>query len=367
MTSDRKEIIKQEKPSDHGVDLVQLTKVIWMKRILILKFGGAFFLVGLLIALTSKVEFRAYSKLMPEDSEGLGRNIGGLGSLAGLAGINLDMNTGQSLAPELYPEIVNSTPFQIQLINEPIYFSNLDSTISSFTYFKSFEKGTLLTSLFKPVFALKSIIKGIFFDDRMNPRVNSENEFRSFSKEDWAIYQTFKDRILITVDEISGIIYIRTEMPDKYAAARLTTITVNNLTKNITSYKTSKLKRNLEFIKQRFEEAKKEYEHKQFKLARFSDRNKDILSSFIMTELKRLNNEQSIAFEVYKGLATQLEQAKIRIKEETPVFTVLEPVTIPVEKFKPKRTMITFVSVFFGVFCGILFVSTKHIISKVYN
>jgi hypothetical protein len=34
---------------------------------------------------------------------------------------------------------------------------------------------------------------------------------------------------------------------------------------------------------------------------------------------------------VYSGLAQQLEQARIKVKEDTPVFSVLKPVTVPLE------------------------------------
>ena len=61
-----------------------------------------------------------------------------------------------------------------------------------------------------------------------------------------------------------------------------------------------------------------------------------------------------MAFEVYKGLATQLEQAKIKVKEETPVFSVLEPVMVPIDKSKPKRKIILGVFIFIGILFGLI-------------
>ena len=48
----------------------------------------------------------------------------------------------------------------------------------------------------------------------------------------------------------------------------------------------------------------------------FNDKNKNITSSLFRTESQRLQNELDIAMEVYKGLASQLEQAKIKLKSK---------------------------------------------------
>ena len=55
---------------------------------------------------------------------------------------------------------------------------------------------------------------------------------------------------------------------------------------------------------------------------------------------------------LYSELATQLEQAKISVKETTPILTVVNPVTVPYRKSKPNRPMIVIAFTFFGVIVG---------------
>ena len=55
-------------------------------------------------------------------------------------------------------------------------------------------------------------------------------------------------------------------------------------------------------------------------------------------------------------LAKQLEAQYIQVTEDTPVFTVLKPVTVPIEKSKPKRFSILFMWMIAGVFIGTLVV-----------
>ena len=55
---------------------------------------------------------------------------------------------------------------------------------------------------------------------------------------------------------------------------------------------------------------------------------------------------------LYGELATQLEQAKINVKETTPILTVVNPVTVPYQKSKPKRSMIIVGFTFLGIVLG---------------
>ena len=108
MDSRDNQIIKNDE-----IDLVEVARTIWKGRKLILKVTIVFFLLGLLVAFGSKVEYAASCKLMPESQEGMKSNLGGLGSLAGLACINLDMAGTAALTPELYSQIAKSVPFPV--------------------------------------------------------------------------------------------------------------------------------------------------------------------------------------------------------------------------------------------------------------
>jgi uncharacterized protein involved in exopolysaccharide biosynthesis len=63
-------------------------------------------------------------------------------------------------------------------------------------------------------------------------------------------------------------------------------------------------------------------------------------------------------------LAKQLEQAKIQVKKDTPIFTVIEPVTIPLEKSKPNRPLIVVMGLILGGVIGLCFVFGKEVLSK---
>jgi len=76
-------------------------------------------------------------------------------------------------------------------------------------------------------------------------------------------------------------------------------------------------------------------------------------SAYNNTEKDRLNANYQRAFNVYNGLAQQLEQAKIKVQEKTPVFKVIDPAKAPLQKSKPKRSLILVAMIFLGGFIGL--------------
>ncbi len=343
---------ENESRSTQEIDLLALGKVIWSRKRFIIKLSIITSIIGIFIAITNKVEFEASCKLLPESHEGGQNNFGSLGGLAGLAGINLDFGGGGLLTPELYPEIVYSLPFQLEVINDTLKFERFGYQTTSFNYFSEIDKPSPLGYLTKYTIGLPRQLRKLFF--KSNQVTSQESDFIRLSLEEWQLVESFRDRMVINVDTESGVIMVRVEMPDPIAAAQLTANIVDLLTNEITEYKIEKVRNNLEFIESSYNDAKKEFEAIQVELAEATDRNKNMSSAKAEIELKRLQHEFDVAFEVYKGLATQVEQAKIKLKEEMPVFTILEPVKIPVAKSKPRRTLMV---VIFGAMGFLLSVS----------
>lgn len=333
--SEEKGIVK-----DDEIDLVELARTIWSRRGLIIKVTGIFFLIGLVIAFTSKVEYEASAKLLPETQEQALPDLGGLGGLAGLAGFDLSSfgGGGQVLSPELFPEIVRSEPFLETLINTPVYFESFNTTVSSFYFLKEMDSPSLLGLLGEFTIGLPGKIKGLFVKDQVT--LKNHGDLKRYSKDDWEIFEDFSNRIDVVVRSSSGIIQVKVEIPDPTAAAEVAKVMLDLLTQYIVDYKIEKATINLEFVQGQFEKARIEYQEKQAHVARFTDANRNLTNALIQLEYKRLQNEMEIAFEVYKGLATQLEQAKIKVNQEMPAFTVLEPVRIPEDNSKPKRGLV---------------------------
>jgi len=335
------------------VNLIELVRVIWSKKYFIAKITGIFFLIGIIVAFTSKVEYKASCKLIHQSTESGMPNLRGLG---GLIGVNLQgLSQNDALNPELYPEIIQSTPFLDKLINTPVYFERLDTIISSYHYFTEFNKPSLIDYLLEYTVGLP----GKFFKKDKNSILKDTIRIKRYPGKEWALIKSYANRLSIDIDLPTGIISIEAELPDPVAAAMTTSHLVEELTKSVTTYKIEKAKFSLSFIQERFTEAEKAYAINLKQLAQFNDHNQNITTSMVQNEYQRIQNELNISFDIYKSLATQLEQAKIRVKEETPIFAEFEPVMVPVSKSKPKKRVIIIGTFFLGVLISVIIVVVR--------
>jgi uncharacterized protein involved in exopolysaccharide biosynthesis len=141
-------------------------------------------------------------------------------------------------------------------------------------------------------------------------------------------------------------------MPEAKAAAQLGQRGQELLQQYITEFKIKKAKANLDFIQQRFDETAQKFEAAQQQLAVFSDRNKNVSLATAKTEEQRLTSQYNLIYSIYSELAKQLEQAKIQVKQDTPVFTIIEPISVPTKRSKPNRPMILFIWLFLGGVLG---------------
>ena len=173
------------------------------------------------------------------------------------------------------------------------------------------------------------------------------------SKDESECMKILNDKISMNLNEKDGYITITVYMPEPLAAAQLAFKVQMLLQQYVTDFKIEKVKANLDFVEGRYQEAKHQYEVKQEELALFEDANRNPSTSVARAAQARLTNEYTLLFGVYNELAKQREQAYIKVKETTPVFTVVEPVTIPAERSKPKRGLICIAFTFLGGFIGI--------------
>ena len=107
------------------------------------------------------------------------------------------------------------------------------------------------------------------------------------------------------------------------------------------------------------DETSQKFEEAQQRLASFRDRNKNVSLATAKAEEERLTSQYNLVYGVYSELSKQLEQSKIQVKQETPVFTIIEPISVPTKKSKPNRPLILFLGILLGGIFGVASVSVK--------
>ncbi|QKZ11930.1 GNVR domain-containing protein [Spirosoma sp. KUDC1026] len=308
--------------------------------------------IGILYALSLHNEYTASVRVMPEVKSGTsGGGFGELRSLAGLAGVNLDNGgASETIRPDLYPDVLQSTPFTIYLLRQSVS-TDEQSTSSLQTYMTNEAK------------------KG-WFGKSDNEKTDSKQKTKAIAsaaveltEEQEALGNELAKRISVTIDKKNGIITLSSMMPDPKVAATTASKTLEYLSKYVSDYRTGKARQQVDFLVKQTNEARRRYKAAEFALYNYRDKNRSLFLNTAKIEEQRLQADYQLAQEIYTNLSRQLEQSRIKVQEEEPVFQVLEPARVPSHKSGPKRTILIIGFAFFGVIMGLIIFLIRRIMS----
>ena len=187
----------------------------------------------------------------------------------------------------------------------------------------------------------------------------AQTQFHHLTVDETRVAEALSKRILVTIDKKTGVTTLEVTMQDPLISASLTDTVMHCLQNYITDYRTNKARHDLAFTEKLYKEAKADYEEAQKKYATFADANQNIILLSYRAEQERLKNEMELAYTVYTQVSGQLQMARAKVQEITPVYTVVQPATVPLRAAKPNKIMILIGFVFLaGVGCvgWILFV-----------
>lgn len=367
MTED-KELPSKNQIQEEELDLIARVKRIWVGRRKIIKITLVFAFIGVFIAVFSEKEYTASTTIVPQVSSG--KNLlGNSRGLAAIAGINLEGSSANDsgISPILYPHIINSVSFQKELLATPLTIKGYDNPVTFQEYYSDIYRPGLLSIIKKYTIGLP----GVLFGEKNEKSTKLSLKTIDVSKKilrvtaaEKTIMKQLKKQIVLSINEKEGYVSLYSTMPDALNAAELTQNVQELLQQYIIDFKIKKSKDQLKFIKDRYHEKEAIYKETQTKLASFQDRNQFMNSALAKNTQSRYQAEYDLAFGVYSELAKQLETQQIKVKEETPVFTILERVSIPLDHSKPKRAWILFLWTFLGFIIGVAIVFSENYITQ---
>ena len=338
------ENITQEETQEKEIDIMELLYKLWAQRKVILVWCMWGVIAGLIIAFSIPREYSTKVELAPEYRSRRASLSGGLSALAQLAGISTTSNTGyDAVYPQLYPDIVSSVPFLLSLVDVPVK----DSEGKEYTvreYLLEETSGPWWSAIMGLPGKIIKMIKGP--DAPINMEINDStggapvNKTFLLSKTDDLLVKILKGRVGAEVDPNTYVITVNSTMQDPVVSAMLADTVISRLRDYVTDYRTDKARKDLEYAQQLTDEAQKEYYKTQKELADYIDKNQNLASRSARITRERLENEATLAFNLYNETALQLQNAKSRVQETTPVYTILSPATVPLKPSAPRRGLI---------------------------
>jgi hypothetical protein len=290
-----------------------------------------------------------------------------LNSLLGLPTDNNGLSTNGTLSSDMYQDLFKSQVFFNELIQIKFPISqNSKDSITLEQYFYNGEKLSFYKKLKHPSSFFKQnnivtsnlILKNQIQDNvsivtnNLTPDLIISNQIPPIVQIDnnkAAVIGIMKSRIKLEIKDRN--LTVLTKMPNSFQSAIVGKIALENLLKFITAFKTHKQISQISYLQERVIESEERYKIAQKRFAGYKDNSLGIIIQSAQTNEQVLNNELSVAFNIYNQFSVQLEQAKIELKKETPYFSILEPISIPVISSEPQfaTLLLKYLSVFFAV------------------
>lgn len=335
---------------DEEIDLVELGKIVWRRRKTVIKWGVIGLLVGTVVAFSIPREFTTTVKMAPEEA-GRNNQAAGMSGLAALAGINIGSSSMDGINLNLYPDVVKSTPFLIELCQMPVREQKSDETETLYQYTKNLSKPWWQSLMALPMKAVGGVIS--LFKPKEEQKDALDFDPFMLTAEQQRVLEALSHRIAVAIDKKTGVITASATLQDPFISAVVTDSLVNKLQEYVAQYRTEKAKRDLEFTHKMFLDAQQAYQEKQRQYAAYMDVTQNVVRQAVIAEQERLRNEQLLAYNVYSQMTQQLELAKMKVQEDTPSVTIIEPATVPTRKSNMSKPVIMLVFAFIAAIISI--------------
>lgn len=289
-----------------------------------------------------------------------------LGSLASLAGVNTNMSSG--IPASAYEFILSSTNFLSDVVAEKIEFEGDSIFISNY-----------LTQ--RMVLGFRNELKTLSGDNK--PKVVYYNVIDStkasrisrLSPGNLPILN-LNGEVARSVNVIRNSIEFSYEVPkpivltvklqDPEASAAVAKVVLQKLEEYINLYSRENKIDNTDFLQKELDKSKEELYILQNSLAAAQDRNINANKAIANLDIERLNLRYSQARSTYSGLLAQLDNSKIQVENQRPLFIIIEaPIQLSEQSpTEPRLVVYVILSLILGSFLSLTLIFAKSFFKR---
>ncbi|MCS3199835.1 chain-length determining protein [Candidatus Bacteroides intestinigallinarum] len=335
------------------IDLMAILRKLIGIREKIYKAVGVGLLIGIVVAISIPKQYTVTVTLSPEMGSAKEGGLSGLAASFLGNGVTMGDAT-DALNASLSADIVSSTPFLMELSAMKIPVTrNEVMTLDTYLDEESSPWWNYVIGL--PGMVIGGV-KSLFTEDEegvMSSNKASQGTIE-LSKKELRKISTLKKMITASVDKKNSMTSVTVTFQNPMVAAVVADSVVNKLQEYIIDYRTFKAKEDCLYLEKLFKERQQEYYAAQQKYADYLDSHDNIILQSVRAEQERLQNDMSLAYQVYSQVASQLQIARAKVQEEKPVFAVVEPAVVPLDPSGTSKKIYVLVFIFLCV-CIVIF------------
>ena len=211
MSEEKKDIISKAPE----IDLMVYVKKLWLARKQLIKVAGVSAILGLIIAFSLPPMYKVEVTLAPESGKGGGSEISGMASMLGLGNMTGGVNA-DALTVSLFPDIVKSTPFILELFDIHVRTSkdSLEQTLVSYIEQEKAPWWKVIPSL--PGKAIHGILS--LYSDKQKKESDNIDAFHLTGTQMGAISK-LRSSITANVDKKTGMTNVTVTLQDPLTAS----------------------------------------------------------------------------------------------------------------------------------------------------
>lgn len=326
---------KMQQKEIKEIDLMVLFRKLYSNRKKIYKSIGVGIVAGIVIGFSLPKTYQVNVSISPESGISGTSGLSGIASMFGLGSASAGFGE-DALTFNMFPEIVKTNPFALEMLQIPIQTQKGDNIIL-YDYLDT-EKKPWWSHVMEAPGMLVGGIKSLFKEEQKDS-VKVIDPFRLTPEQNGRIGM-LKKILEVETDKKSNMTKITVSLQDPLAAAIVADSAVHKLQEYITDYRTRKAKQDYDFQLSLCEQYKKEYFEAQQEYAKFADANRNVILQTVTSEKERLQKNLTLAEQIYSQSMGQLQVLRGKVQEAKPVFAVVEPATVPLVPASPKKMLI---------------------------
>lgn len=343
----------KQKQNNHNdeeieIDLIGILRKIIGIRKTIYKAAGIGLVVGIIVAISIPKQYTVGVTLSPEMGGSKGGGLSGFA--ASFLGSGVSMNDGtDALNASLSADIVSSTPFLLELSTMKI--PALEGETMTLNVYLDEESSPWWSYVIGLPGMVIGGVKSLFTEEESESVSSDKANLGTIelSKKESEKIEALKKKILASVDKKTSMTTVSVTLQNPKVAAVVADSVVRKLQEYIIDYRTTKAKEDCLYLERLFKERQQEYYDAQKKYADYMDSHDNIILQSVRAEQERLQNDMSLAYQVYSQVANQLQVARAKVQEEKPVFAVVEPAVIPLYPSGTSRKIYVLAFIFLSV------------------
>lgn len=321
---------------EQEIDLLELFGKLWIQKKKIVKTMGYATLIGLVVAFSIPKEYTVSVTLSPESGKATRGSLAGMASMLGLG--NISMSDADALNMSLFPDIMASTPFALELYHMQVKPEGCDSTMALYAYMEEQRAPWWSYVMGLPGKTIGGVMS-LFKEKAEEGEKAIIDPFR-LTRDESKRLEAIKKCMEAEADTKTGMTTITVTLQDPVVTATVADSVLHKLQAYITAYRTKKATEDFKYQEMLCNKAQEEYYRFQKEYATYMDKNRLVNSEAAKIEGERINAQMKLANQVYQQAATQMELYRAKIQEDKPVFAVVEPATVPLVPSAPRKVLI---------------------------